>query len=499
MLLLSSPSTRSNSRLRSAYPNVPSARWTPSASYRVRFGSTDVALDGHSTVLTAFERGWQRDAPIETRGSASCSIAKARQAPRLVWRPVGSLTEVATLGSTEFICPICHNDTLGCRQRDDEVFCNGPERNPPKGYRHVRDRMMGTRVYKRAEAADNESPKKALLQIASDITEQTVSWLWLSRLETGTLNLLAGDPGVGKSLLTTTIAAVVSRGGTWPDRREDSSAEAANVILVTAEDDPARATVPRLRAAGADLKRVAILRAVEEEGERRQVCLQRDLAMVRRVIREFGNVALLVIDPVDSYMGSTDTNVNEQVRKVLEPLLDLAEQSGVCALAVKHLNKAVNSMAALYRVAGSTAFTALSRTVHAITRDPKDKSRMLFMPLKVSHDRKPGALAYRITQTDDGLPTVTWDAGAVNVDADDVLAHRNGPPAPVTDQAMAWLRTVLAEGPILSTELEDMADAAGITAATLKLAKKRLGVVAAQVRERGKLVGWSASLPKGAS
>src|SRR5208337_2012961 len=74
-------------------------------------------------------------------------------------------------------------------------------------------------------------------------------WLWPGVIPAGKLTLLVGDPGVGKSLLTLDIAARVTRGRPWPDC--SAACAIGEVILLSAEDDPADTIKPRLLAAGA--------------------------------------------------------------------------------------------------------------------------------------------------------------------------------------------------------------------------------------------------------
>jgi putative DNA primase/helicase len=50
----------------------------------------------------------------------------------------------------------------------------------------------------------------------SDVEASDVEWLWPGRVAIGKVTLIAGDPGLGKSLLTRDRAARVSRGWAWP-------------------------------------------------------------------------------------------------------------------------------------------------------------------------------------------------------------------------------------------------------------------------------------------
>lgn len=334
--------------------------------------------------------------------------------------------------------------------------------------------------------------------MAGAISTKPIHWLWENRLERGAFNLLAGDPGCGKSLLAAALAATVTTGARWPDATHDFGRPAQNVLIVASEDDPAKSTVPRLTAAGADLDRVAILRTVIEDDHERQLCLQRDLRAIEQAVEQVGSVALVIIDPLDSYLGKADSNANEQVRQVLEPLVGLAERLDICVLGIKHLNKAIKTTpTALYRIGGSIAFVALPRTAHILGKDPDDKRRKLFAPVKVSHGRTPDALAYAVEVNDAGLPVIAWEAEAVEVDPDDVVAGTKGRTATAKDRAVEWLMAELSVGPVPSKDIAGKAAAVGIPVRTLARAKEDLGVVALQKRDGDRVVGWMVSLPAG--
>ncbi|EQD41768.1 hypothetical protein B1B_14385, partial [mine drainage metagenome] len=101
----------------------------------------------------------------------------------------------------------------------------------------------------RAEARCASLPTKPF----SAIKPERVAWLWPARIPLGKLTLIAGDPGLGKSMLTAYIAAAISTGRTWAD---GTHAPAGDVLIVNLEDGQADTTRPRLDAAGADVTRV---------------------------------------------------------------------------------------------------------------------------------------------------------------------------------------------------------------------------------------------------
>jgi putative DNA primase/helicase len=58
--------------------------------------------------------------------------------------------------------------------------------------------------------------------LLSDVVEESVEWLWEGRIPLGKLTVIDGDPGTGKSALTTDLAARVSTGREMPNPKETS-------------------------------------------------------------------------------------------------------------------------------------------------------------------------------------------------------------------------------------------------------------------------------------
>lgn len=151
--------------------------------------------------------------------------------------------------------------------------------------------------------------------------------------------MLAGHPGLGKSQLTASMAAIVTTGGLWPV--DKTRCERGNVVFFSAEDDAEDTIRPRLEAAGADLDRIFILDAVMEgNGTRpRAFNLKADLPRLGQMLEYIGDVALVVIDPVTAYLGDTDSHKNADIRALLSPLGELASRHGAAVVCVSHLNK----------------------------------------------------------------------------------------------------------------------------------------------------------------
>jgi hypothetical protein len=362
-------------------------------------------------------------------------------------------------------------------------------------------------THSRADEAARATSKQPTLisRCAADITPENIEWLWPGRLARGKHTCIAGEPGTGKSQLTIAIIAAVTTAGEWPCA--EGRAPLGNAIILSAEDGAADTIVPRLLAAGADMRRVHVVSSVRDAGGgRRPLNLQNDLALLEQKIAEVGDVALVNIDPVSSYLGRTDSHKNSEVRGVLEPLSEMAERTRVAVLSVTHFSKAGGNSTtkALHRFIGSIAFTGAPRAAFAVIEDAECDGRRLFLSAKNNLARTPQGLAYRVEQCLVGADRaivasrIIWDAMPVTITANEALAADAADASAQTarEEAAEWLKTVLVDGPISAADVRSQAEAAGLSWATVRRAKERLGIIPQRLSEGADGAGrWVWALP----
>lgn len=325
------------------------------------------------------------------------------------------------------------------------------------------------------------SVKRLALVCAASVAMVPVSFLWNQRVPRGKLTCLEGRMGVGKTTTLTAIIAAVTRG--WPLPGQASTPQGA-AILISMEDGQADTLVPRLTAAGADVGRCHLFGGYEVGGEMAGgiFSLSEDCQRLRWAIEEKG-AAVVVIDPFTATLGTSVNSYKDQdVRRVLAPLAQVAEDTGAAIIFSRHFRK--GGGAAEDAGGGSVGIGAACRSVLRVDPDPENPARFLLSSVKSSVSKRPSTLGYRIEQVTfpgtASVPIVTsriaWD-GESAWTADALAAHAmSTEERPRADEAQDWLRDALGAGGRPAKELFRAADAEGIPRRTLQRAADVLQV-----------------------
>jgi AAA domain len=326
--------------------------------------------------------------------------------------------------------------------------------------------------------------RRIILTAASDIRPRPVFWLWKNRLALGTLGLLAGRQGVGKSTLAYWIAAKLTRG----DLYGHYEGTPKSVLVCASEDSWEHTIVPRLIASGADRTRIFRMEVLSSIDARVGLTLPRDLDEVEKSAMKT-DAALMLLDPLMSRLGKLDTHKDAEVRQALEPLVDACDRVSMSALGLIHHNKS-GSTDPLQLVMASTAFSAVARSVHTVMRDPDDDTgqRRLFGTPKnnLGRDDLP-TFSFTISghpvDTDEGIAwTGRLDWGDEQTSSiEDAMARsaENGDDKSAVSEAADWLTDYLETkgGQVPSADAKKAGRAAGHTEASVKRARSRLHLV----------------------
>lgn len=351
-------------------------------------------------------------------------------------------------------------------------------------------------VYERHAESSNPPAFASLLRL-SEVEAEAIEWLWERWIPAGMLTILGGHGGDGKSTVMASIVAALTTGRPLPD---GGATRPTSVLLLSAEDDVANAIRPRLDLHGADTSRVlSVQGTVRSDGDVRWFDLQRDVGVMQDAIEEHG-IGLVVIDPLSSYLPKSDRNNEGEIRDALRPLLTLMDDTGVGVVGIMHVGKSGEARRASQRLLGSTAFTALARSVMMIADQPEDRQPddiatngklKVLQVVKSNYSIPPAPLGFRRPLD----AAIDW-LDETEVTVEECLAMRpksRGPEAKELTEAMAFLQELLAAGPVRAAEVAEQARGQGFSERTLRRAKKELGVVA---NRSGDGKSWRWALPE---
>jgi AAA domain len=336
------------------------------------------------------------------------------------------------------------------------------------------------------------SPLLRLVRCA-DVELRHIEWLWPGRFPLGKLSILAGEQGLGKSFVSIDMAARISGGVPWPDLREENN-PTGSTIFIAAEDDLSDTMKPRLTASGADETKIHFVEAARDpDGGERFFNIDQDVLALESHLESIGDVQLVVIDPIMSYLGLRTNSYNDaDVRRALMPLVRLAQRCQVALLCIMHLKKGLED-STIQRIGGSVAFSALARSVCMVGRDPDDPQRRVATWPKMNIAKPAGSLRFEMKDRTDGSAFVLWDAEPCELTAEEVIGSpqrgTSAGPSP-REEAMELLRDLLKDGPVRSSEVAAHMQGHGISTGTVKRARQDLAVIAMQ--QGGE---WFAALP----
>lgn len=348
--------------------------------------------------------------------------------------------------------------------------------------RTMSEKPLPDREVRQIARSVSRYPVKALPQIIpfSKIPEEDLTFLWYPYICLGTLGLLDGDPGDGKSQLCVWLCARVSRGQRLPN---GDRFEPANCFLFNFEDLPGAVIKKRLEANGADLSRVFI--------QSKQFQLTAE--MVEWMDGEIAErrPRLVILDPIQAFMSGVDGNSNIDVREFMSRLGEIAMNRKCAIICVRHFGKGAQDKA-MKKGLGSTDFVGISRNQFGLAKRIDDVRGFIVFHMKTNFERGKSML---FTMGDaDGRkgeqPKIGFDK-FTELNADDFFsaeASTRGPDQDQREVAKQFLLDALADGLKAATALKSQAEALLIKASTLDRARKELGIITVK---KGKIWFWS--------
>jgi putative DNA primase/helicase len=354
-----------------------------------------------------------------------------------------------------------------------------------------------------ANSASEDRPDFDVELMRGDqIPLEKVSWLWPGYLVSGKLNLIAGDPGTGKTTLALAMAAAVTVGGRWPD---GTLAPLGDVVIWSGEDDVGGTLKPRLCAAGADLTRIHFVKRTRGDDGMRPFNPASDIPVLRQRMCNGGSTwKMLIIDSIASAI-TAKAGDSGRTRKELEVLGTLAEQAGCAVVGITHFSKGTKGRNPLERVTGSFAIGAFARLVLATVRQEQQVGGgYVLTRIKSNNGETGGGFNYSIEssgipeQPDISTSRVVWgeaiagSAQAIMASAD---ARSAGGVGTALESAKSFLQELLKGGRVASGDLDLEAKGAGHSKATIRRARDALGVENVREGGIGKAGKWYCQLP----
>jgi len=196
-----------------------------------------------------------------------------------------------------------------------------------------------------------EEPIKFNITNLADVEDTPLEYLLEPYLEVGHLSMLYGRGGVGKSLLTTYLAGILSKQGIrsfWLDAEEQGA-------------DIKR----RANSANVDLTNIDIADAVINESTAFNISNPAQIDQLFEELKKYKS-KLLIINTITSFMLNTDSNNEAQIKQALLYLTHKLDKHNISGLGIHHINKNTSYTNSSYRMQGSSAFHDVPRKVFGI-------------------------------------------------------------------------------------------------------------------------------------
>jgi putative DNA primase/helicase len=359
------------------------------------------------------------------------------------------------------------------------------------------ENLVSLEEMERRRQAAGTSPGVEIVR-GDSIPPAPIDWILPGWLAAGKLHILAGQAGTGKTSIALSLAAIMSVGGELPGGVRVAPGD---TLIWSGEDDAADSIIPRFLANGGDPARLHIVKGARDaDGGARPFDPATDMPALLNAASKIVGLRLVILDPVVSAV-SGDSNKNAEVRRSLQPVVDLAASLGAVVLGITHYSKGTAGRDPTERVTGSLAFGALPRLVMGTAKGAQDGDPRRLIRTKSNIGPDGGGFEYDLLQVavdaSRGIygQRVNWGAaleGSARELLADVEGTDQGKEAPERGTAALWLEQLLAQGPVASAEIEKKAKLMGLAWATVRRAQKALGI---KPRKSGMAGGWTWQLP----
>lgn len=319
------------------------------------------------------------------------------------------------------------------------------------------------------------------------VTLEPVRWLWNGFLPAGMLTILGGAPGCGKTTIALSLAAALTSAKHWPD---GSRCAEPGDVLVWSGEDAQSVLAARLAACGADMQRTHFIGGVTDGGGDSAFDPGRDIDLLEAAMDAMtSKPKLLIVDPIVSAVAG-DSHKSAEVRRSLQPVVDLARRVGCAVIGITHFSKGTAGRDPVERITGSLAFAALARLVLVAVKvkpEPGEEGepRRVLVRAKSNIGPDDGGFAYTLDRVEvapevEGQRVVWLEPldGTAHELLADAEAERDDEAVSASDDVAGFLRDMLkGVDSMPSRDAVRRMKAEGYTDKVIRTARERLGVV----------------------
>lgn len=243
---------------------------------------------------------------------------------------------------------------------------------------------------KKVDPETSIDPNKINLVNVSDIEKERVEWLVPGYIPKGTITIIGGDGGLGKTSLWCNIASAISN-GTPCVLQENNEVlyPQGEVIYFSGEDDTARVLRDRLEQNGANLDNIKTLPMDDDAF----TSLSIGGALIEGII-EARRPMLVIFDPIQQFIKNADMSKRNDMRHTMTSLSKLGKKYGTTFILVMHTNKRDKIGSFRDKLSDSADLWDISRSVLALGRNQNNENFITHE--KSSYSIRQNAILYHI-------------------------------------------------------------------------------------------------------
>jgi hypothetical protein len=317
-----------------------------------------------------------------------------------------------------------------------------------------------------------------------NVKQRRVEWMWKNKIPYGSVTVLAGDAGLGKSTIACDLIAKVT-------------AKGKEALLIADEDGEEDTITPRLSVAGASLSLVHHLDGVDlgrKGGDPDYFEILRDIPRLADMLRQHSQLKLIVIDPWLNYIGNKNAYSAQEVRQVLMPLQGLAREFSIVILCIAHFRKS-SADKPNDKVGGSAAVIQVPRSVLLVAETKREGDVLHGELHQTKHNLNPKSRGTKYTivsaRSKAKIDTSRVEWGGESEREFETLIVARDPADRQIDLCAEWLTGFLNDSEMPATEILTRGARKGFPQATVYRAKALLKVESRKDMKQNGRSFWS--------